>query len=394
MLPKIDTSNNISYYDDPEVVPEHLEAQYLVDLRMKIVVECLFKNVDYSNTDPLQSDIYKNLTWRLDRVEDEAEELINEYNPDIHRDGAYFQFLKTNWLEVAEEINTFAISQKTPKLPVKGHLYKIEDTEGTIRGYLLGTIHMMHSSIMDMNEEIKLAISKADHLFVEIKEDLELEYERQNNLLLKTQSEKSLQKGLQNYINILRFHPLKNTTWKDLKKEIALLKTIDAIQLCYKHYKYIFGNATGSLDSSNYMIDSVDGWVKRQFVKAEKTIFGLESLESISKLTDELFFSDVESQEHNAMCFLEPYIKGQVDGILKISRWSQGDIKHVLIPPNQEGTIRYKQCEGRSEKFGEVIYQDIKLNKVGFYAFGAAHLYDSKGVIKSLESRNLKIIRI
>ena len=307
-----------------------------------------------------------------------------------------FQFLKNRLLKVSQDIELLKMFSRfsrdtepecIEKQQVKGHFYKIEDSEGGLIGYLMGTVHIIDRFIMDMNEEINQAVAKADHLFLEIKEidsdRIKKRHEMKIDQVLKNQPEDKLKKALQVYAKIFDFD-LTDAMWTAMKEKTPLLDTLKSF---IKWYASAVEVARGSYFTN---IHSIDEWLHRHFYNAGKPVLGLESLEEADKVVNKLLYDETFTEmllnpPENIFC-----------EIPDCGMWRRGDIRK--LSHNHEGTLDYELNEARSEKFGKTIYEDLmsnqKIKKIGFYACGTAHLYDAKGIIQSLKERNLRIIRI
>jgi uncharacterized protein YbaP (TraB family) len=268
------------------------------------------------------------------------------------------------------------------KVPVKGHFYEIRDVEGKLRGYLLGTMHLMHRNLMHMNEKILKAMAEADRLFVEITSSPQSS---------RKPSEEEINESLKLYASILSTHPLKDTTWEKLQEKMALLGPMQALELCVQEYQYVRAHKNGSVDSSNVAFSTIDGWLVHQFSKNEKSVLNLETEETRLKQASKEVVDSV--YEEYLKGILEPDLERDAQQALKGAQfWGSGEI---AWRPNEKGTKQYQKSEKRSKHMGKVIHEDLmKDEKIGFYACGSAHLYDGKGVIQHLRNQGLTVTRI
>jgi hypothetical protein len=150
-----------------------------------------------------------------------------------------------------------------------------------------------------------------------------------------------------------------------------------------KEFERVVSNEIAGLDDAVFGRSGIDGWLFQHFKGSEKPIFGLESLEE----------HGIGSHVYKYNSCLNTSFKDKKYTSLKWSRlWSVG--KDVPLYGDKEGSKEDKHSEIRSKNMGDFIYNDLMLNThIGFYASGAAHLYDKKGIIRRLEKRNLRVIR-
>jgi uncharacterized protein YbaP (TraB family) len=326
-----------------------------------------------------------------------ANDLAEEVEkPDyLERLGSYSTDLRDSSQTVQETQSCTLADAQKPK--IKGHFYYIEDAEGKVRGYLLGTCHKIHRCIVGMNEEIKSAIAQADRLFLEIKElDLTVaHWEKKTDQMLKRLPEEKLKAALQSYTTLLKANHqcLNGTKWEELEQAFEQLPLLDALKLAFRHYDYVCEYQKGTLDSTGGKIYAgIDGWLFHQFSTEGKPINGLEPIEAHCQLVDELL---IDIEEEAIMSMLEPNLEeAEKIAFRQCDWWSKGDTPD--LPKNHPRTLKYRQSEERSLQFAERIYKDLMENDqgVGLYGFGTAHLYDNEGVIKALQGRGLKVIRV
>lgn len=295
------------------------------------------------------------------------------------------------------------------------HFYRIEDVQQNTRGYLMGTVHMIHKDLFPLRQEILSALEQADRLFLEIpfsKENSNKKFKlledvvrtRLNNHLKGAIDDETANNLSLNEITVDQYKVSLNTlintalaTYKNiLKEEIDIneqltdLSPVESIIACYKRYIKMVEeqlNPPGS-DCEEPVLDC---WLHQHFLQAGKPISALETEQAHQKAADSLILPSIPLY---TLGYLTPNIE------LAVSKTSLL-IKQLVSEPltlekNEKGSLEYSIFEERSIEMGKKMVEDLTAHPegIGFYACGAAHLYDCKNVIKQLTKGNFSVIKM
>lgn len=287
-----------------------------------------------------------------------------------------------------EEISSSEFRSKAFEdfFPKTGYLYKIKDKDGKTCGYLCGTMHVFDASFFPLNESINRAIQKSGHLFLEIKnlDKYRIQEEAKFDEFWTQQPEAVLQKSIDTFDSFLTKNAFLN--WNEIKEknDFYHLTRIQAIKLCKSLYELVMAKRTGSIDAQGSVISGLDHLFYSEFKRLEKPIFGLAPLKDHIKFCQPILGDVLKN-----MVPPEDLDKWYEGHLRLCTSWLKGTAHLLEMYPSKE------IGEDRSEKFGEVIDEDLKSNKSrGFYAFGLLHLFDEKNVISYLEEKGYRIFRI
>ncbi len=271
---------------------------------------------------------------------------------------------------------------------IKGHFYKIKDSAGITRGYLLGSVHCLNQSIMNLNERINKAIAKSDRVFLETVEyeALNADMEKRVSQILQSESEESIQRSVATYLELLKNFLLESLSWDELKAKCDNLSSLDALKLCMKQYEEARHCELGTIDSAGRFITGIDDLVLYKFKDAGKRTLSLEPVE-----THTLERAKYDLRDG----ILSPSLAGFDSHTALVSEsckeWALGeDIAEYENDPSDAE---------RSQAFSEAIYKDLTENlnsrgSRGFYVVGKNHLFDQKGIIKNLKLQGFSIQKI
>jgi len=286
----------------------------------------------------------------------------------------------------------FAYSTRNQLLirEIKGHFYKIKNSEGKVLGNLLGTAHLIDSSVSKLNPEINLAIEKSKRVFFEVKEFDQLTADANKKLdqkIGKMPVEDRL-KAIEFFQTKLEGKTIFGLSWTELQQKTEELDQTNALKLYILQSGRLDKIMEGKFDKNGDEYNGIDDLVFNQSKRLGKEIFGLESLEE--------HFKTLDSIQSEITIDLKPHLESEVYDSMarKIgSDWASG--KPCINFSNDPNSKDYQISEVRSKKMGDKIFEDLTKNgEGGLYVFGSDHLYDGENVIQNLQNRGLTIERI
>jgi len=370
-------------------VSNQIITQVTQRLKQELTPTPLFNRLNQYRDQELPQDAQQQMFKQLETLAKKAEIVFGTSDPSdaMISSEDFYAFLKTGFSDVLE----FA-AQKfddiPPPPPVIGHFYKIKTAGGRTLGYLLGTQHVIHSSVMPLNTRILKAMGKSERLFLEIN-DLNALHKHAELTIhdsIHTSTDAQVESALEKYVEIFKKAPIDSI---QLLEKIAKMGPREALAECLSHYDYIHACLKGTLDSAGNVIHGIDDLVYHIFNRAHKPILGLEDTED--------HFSMLKLMTRNtniAEGLLNPSDPSSDNPLFKTlaEEWCAG-IPEIRI--NKPGTQDYLISEMRSAKFSETIYGDLTHQRTrAFYAFGLAHLYDGEGVIQGLRDRGLQVVKV
>lgn len=305
----------------------------------------------------------------------------------VVKDFADFKaFFATGVLITLMHISPTEVCEAQPQA-IKGYFYKIKDSVGITRGYLLGSIHCLNQSIMNLNGKINKAIAKSDRVFLETEhEALNADMEKRVLQILESESEENIQRSVAAYLELLKNFPFESLSWDELKEQCGTLSPLEALKLCMKQYEEARHRELGTIDSAGRFITAIDDLVLYKFRDAGKKTLSLEPVE-----THTLERAKYDLRDG----VLSPSLTAFDSHIAFVSEsckeWARGEDteEYANDPTHAE----------RSQAFSEAIFKDLTENlnsrgARGFYVVGKNHLFDQKGIIKNLKLRGFSIQKI
>ncbi len=269
-----------------------------------------------------------------------------------------------------------AEKEKNPPHEPLPHFFMIRDQKGNVRGYLLGTVHMLDASSKELlNKKMEKILKKCDRLFVEVKE-MEQVKAAELSLVKKQLADvdpKELSAAAKRYLQIFAAHP-EAITGQELEafsQQLEKMNPLDALLECLKKYAQLCEKLNGTLDCCLY----------EKFARMQKKVSGLEPFEMHMRAIDKLASKQMDNSN-----LLHPVdsIKSQLAPTI-MQHWKADKPLGCNSPDDIE----------RNDAFCKTIMSDLSTNPKSraLYACGFAHLYDQTGIIPFLESQGFEVLK-
>lgn len=271
-----------------------------------------------------------------------------------------------------------AEKEKNPPHEPIPHFFMIRDQNGNVRGYLLGTVHMLDTSSRNLlNKKMEKVLRKCDRLFVEVAEVEQIKA-MELSLVKKQLADvdpQELTSARKRYLQLFAAHPevISGQELEIFCQQLEKIGPLDAFLECLKKHAFLCDKLIGMIDNLLY----------EKFMTAQKKVYGLESVEmhmnAIGKLT---------SRQNGYSSWLHPTnpAKAQEFASVVMQHWKADEPVGGCNDPNDIE---------RNASFCKRIMSDLSTNPKSraLYACGFAHLYDETGIIPFLESKGFEVLK-
>ena len=272
----------------------------------------------------------------------------------------------------------------------KGMFWKVKDSKGNDKVYLLGSIHVVPDDIYPLRKEIESSFTASDFLVVEA--------DAANIDMVKVQ-QLTMQKGMYSGGKNLKSsvpEELYNKLAEELKKTGMI--TIDQAGMM-KPWLISLTLAQLQLMKMGLKMDNGIDMHFLKLAKDKKNILELESasfqIELLSGFSDELQIEFLKSSVEEAPNMKEKFNK-------MVDSWRKSDSKEMVRIIKEE----YKDKPKLQPVYDKLIYDrnitmtdkiegylNDKSDKKYFVIAGAAHLVDKGGIVDLLRNKGFKIIK-